>query len=102
MSTDLKKERIEAVKEIGNLLVVHVGESLEFWNYKSFKPSAVSEGIDFHTVIGYNVTEFITTNHISTGRLSLLNQLEETLKRNDLIEAKFHSSIIWRTYEKGL
>jgi hypothetical protein len=82
----------------GQFVKVHFPDSKEFYLIKEFNPSVNSStsGIDFFTMRGMNITEFVEFNlNLTSIDQNLLSRFDSFVERQTELRLKVHKDILW-------
>lgn len=70
-----------------------------WWAVDSFNPAAEGEeAIKFHTVVGYELTDFFASNPIVMSEKEFIIRLTDVIDASRKITCKFHDAIRWKLY----
>jgi len=70
-----------------------------WWVINSFAPASKGEeSIRYHTVVGYEITDFINNNHTIQRDSEFIRRLVDLVDNSKQITCEFHDLIRWKLY----
>lgn len=99
----LKIQAIELIVEESGYKILRLTEGEDqysWWIIETFIPATVnsSEPVEYHTVTGIEMTDFINTNHDSQNKSMYLERLEKFVENANTMTCEFHKDILWKKY----